>query len=81
MNPISHAARTNRSFNIPGMTVGRDPETGHMTFTRLHEKGTKTPRAAIASILKHAATWRHLPEHHAIYMWKIRQIKKHGTWV
>lgn len=52
-----------------------------MGFTRLHDKGHVHTRAAIAGILRHAATHRHLPEHHAIYIEKVRKLRKHGTWL
>lgn len=80
MNPISHKARTSRGNVVPGVQNVRDSH-GIMSFTRLHDRGHVIARAAIAGILHIASFHRSMPEHHAIYMEKVRKLRKHGTWL
>lgn len=81
MNPISHKARTRRhGFSVPGCMVLKD-EDGRTGFTRLHDKGHLTARAAHANVLSHAARSRHLPADHAIYMQRAKDLRKRGTWL
>jgi hypothetical protein len=79
MNPISHKARTSHYKQWPGFSVAKDSQ-GITGFTRLHDNGHVIPQAAIASILHIASFHRGMPEHHAIYMEKVRKLRKYGTW-
>ncbi|MBX5001850.1 hypothetical protein HJB72_28420 [Rhizobium lentis] len=79
MNPVSHTARTRR-FEKGGIVALKD-EHAKTGFTLLHDKGHLTTKAAIANCLRHAAAHRHLPEHHAIFIEKVRQLRKRGTWL
>lgn len=49
--------------------------------TQRHDKGHLIAPAAIVNVLGHAARWRHLPNHHAIYIETIRALRKRGTWL
>lgn len=80
VNPISHKARTSRGYVVPGYQNLRD-SFGIMGFTKLHDKGHVTAKAGIASILHIASFHRSMPEHHAIYMDKVRKLRKFGTWM
>jgi molybdenum cofactor biosynthesis enzyme len=80
MNPISHKARTSRGYVVPGYQNLRDSH-GIMGFTKLHDKGHVIAPAGIASILWIASFHRAMPEHHAIYMEKVRKLRTKGTWL
>ena len=80
MNPISHLARTNRRHDFGAYEAFRDSH-GIMGFTKKHEKGHVIPQAAIAGILLIASFHREMPEHHKIYIEKIRKLRKFGTWI
>lgn len=82
---MSKENKGERRGENPGFILCRD-EFGIKGYTRLHDKGTLTPRAAIASLLILCAKARRLGEpyrsyDHKHYMWKIGQIKKNGTWL
>jgi len=79
MNPMSHLARTNRRHDFGDYTAMKDSQ-GITGFTKKHEKGHSIPQAAIANILHIASFHRGMPEHHAIYIQKVRKLRKHGTW-
>lgn len=80
MNPFSHLARTNRRHDFGNYMAMKDSK-GIMGFTKKHDKGHSIPQAAIASILHIASFHRHLPDHHKIYMEKVRKLRKYGTWM
>lgn len=80
MNPASHEARTNWRADFRGYDAMRDGQ-GIMGFTKKHEKGHSIPQAAIANILHIASFHRSMPDHHAIYIEKVRKLRRHGTWL
>jgi molybdenum cofactor biosynthesis enzyme len=80
MKNIHHQARARRTFRLDGFMTARD-ENGHMGFTRLHDKGHLIASAAMANVLRHAAAHRHIPRDHAIYIDRVRKLRKSGTWL
>lgn len=75
-----HDCRFSRYVHVTGFLVSRDDD-GCLGFTRLHEKGHVHTRAAIANVLRHAAAARHIQSDHSIYMDRVRQLRKRGTWL
>lgn len=80
MHHVHHKLRRSRLFSFPGFSVRRDID-GRLGFTRLHEKGHVNTQAAIASVLLNAANARSYPSDHAIFIDRVRQLRKRGTWL
>lgn len=77
---LHRAARSRRQVDVGQCFLMRD-EDGRLGVTRRHDKGHLIPPAAIANVLRHAARWRHIRSDHAIYLDRVRQLRRRGTWL
>jgi hypothetical protein len=48
--------------------------------TKRHDKGHMIAPAAIVNVLGYAAASRHRPTDHAIYIDRVRRLRRFGTW-
>ena len=72
--------RMNQSGIVEGYFLARDDD-GRLGLTAKHSNGHLIPPAAIANVLGHAARWRHIPSDHAIFIDRVRQLRRRGTWL
>ena len=54
---------------------------GRLGLTQRHPKGHAQTQAAIANVLRHAAASRAVQVDHRIYLDRVRQLRKRGTWL